>query len=206
MSTADRYRQPDDVLPGSARWYAIRVNANCERRAVDVLRAKGYESLVPLGWHYRTWANRLRKVERAMIPGYVFSRFDPQFRMPILTAPGVAYIVGTRSGPIPVDPHELAAICRIAESAAIAEPWPFLTVGQIVSLESGPLRGVRGRLVSQGRDTKVVVSITLLQRSVAVEVDRSWICPTRESEFDGARVPIDAGFAPVEWDPSAKRL
>ena len=163
-------------------WFAVRVNSNCERRTVTALTGKGYESFVPLCWQYRNWSNRIRKVERAMIPGYVFSRFNPEDRLPILTIPGVTYIVGTSAGPLPVDPDELAALRRIAESSALAEPWPFLSAGQVVKLASGPLRGLCGRLVSTSRDTKVVVSVTLLQRSVAVEVERSWIRPADETQ------------------------
>ena len=82
------------------------------------------------------------------------------------------------------DQDELAAIRRIAESSALAEPCPYLSEGSIVSLEDGPLRGLRGRLVSSGLDSRVVVSITLLQRSVAVMVDRRWVRPIGEREWD----------------------
>lgn len=167
-------------------WFAVRVNANCERRTVAALTGKGFESFVPLCWQYRNWSNRTRKVERALMPGYVFSRFDPDFRLPILTIPGVAYIVGTSSGPVPVDPDELQAIRKVAESSAIAEPWPFLSAGQFVTLDNGPLRGLCGRLVSTGKDMKVVVSVTLLQRSVAVEVDRAWVRPASQQDLTQA--------------------
>ena len=182
-----------DTIPNasdsdSARWYALRVRPNSERRTVAALEAKGFEAIVPLCWRYRTWANRLRKVQRAMIPGYVFVRFEAQLRMPILTVPGVCYIVGTRSGPVPVDPDELVVIRRIADSPAMSEPWPFLSVGQTVSLEGGPLRGIYGRLISQGKNLKVIVSISLLQRSVAVEVDRCWVRPSSESANRAAAV------------------
>jgi transcription antitermination factor NusG len=89
----------------------------------------------------------------------------------------VVYVVGTRSGPLPVDPEELATVRRIADLAAVAEPWPFLAEGQPVTLEHGPLRGITGVLVSIKTGWKVVVSVTLLQRSVAVEVDRAWVRP-----------------------------
>ena len=161
-------------------WFAIRVNPNCERSTVSSLKAKGYESFVPLCREFRNWANRVRKVERAIFQGYVFCQFDPAVRLPILTTPGVAQIVGTSSGPVAVDPRELSAIRRIANSFATPEPWPFLTAGVPVTIDAGPFRGISGRLVSTRSSLKVVVSVTLLQRSVAVEVDRSWIHPTNE--------------------------
>ena len=165
-------------------WYAIHVNSNCERRVGAALRSKGYESFVPLCVQFRNWSNRIRQVERTLIPGYVFGRFDPERRLPILTIPGVAYIVGTRAGPVPVDPSELAAISKIAASPAGAEPWPYIAAGQMVTVENGPLRGLHGRLISANNDWRVVVSISLLQRSVAVEVDRSWIRPAAGWEAD----------------------
>jgi transcription antitermination factor NusG len=120
---------------------------------------------------------------RALIPGYVFARFDPNKRLPILTVPGVAYVIGTRSGPAPVDIEELEAIRRIADSSSAAEPWPYVAVGQTVMLEDGPLRGLRGKLVSVSSHLKVIVSITLLQRSVSVEVDRRWVRRSDEHEW-----------------------
>ena len=172
-----------DPSAGADDWYAIYVNPNCERRVAHALTGKGFESYLPLCWQYRNWSNRVRKVERALMPGYVFSRFCSQKRLPILTVPGVVYIVGTRSGPTPVDPDELAAVRQVAESSRMAEPWPFLAAGKLVTLEYGPLRGVTGRLISAGSGLKVVVSISLLQRSVAVEVDRSWVSPVNEGRF-----------------------
>jgi transcriptional antiterminator NusG len=165
-------------------WFAIRVNAKCERKVNDSLEGKGFESYFPRYWQHRNWGQRERKVERALFPGYVFGRFVPHNRLPILTIPGVAYIVGTSAGPAPVDMDELAAVRRITESSAMAEPYPYLEEGSIVSLDGGPLRGLRGRLVSDDRDLRVIVSITLLQRSVSVLVDRRWVRPIGEREWD----------------------
>src|SRR5207237_10411693 len=117
------------------------------------------------------------------IPGYVIAQFNLEKRLPVLTIPGVAYIVGTRSSPLPVDPDELAAIRRIAESSSAVEPWPFLAVGQTVMLEDGPLRGLRGKLISVSDQLKVIVSVSLLQRSIAVEVDRRWVRQSDEDEW-----------------------
>ena len=158
-------------------WYAICVNSNCERHVGAALKSKGYESFVPLCWQFRNWSNRIRQVQRTLIPGYVFGRFNAEKRLPILTIPGVAYIVGTRTGPLPVDPNELADVRKIAATSTGPEPWPFIAAGQMVAVEKGPLRGLHGRLISVNTDWKVVVSISLLQRSVAVEVDRSCVRP-----------------------------
>lgn len=170
--------------PDMSDWYAVRVNANSEHRTANALKGKGFDSYLPQFCQYRCWGKRVRKVQRALFPGYVFACFNPNDRLPILTIPGVAYIVGTSQGPLPVDVAELAAVRKIAESDALAEPYPFLTVGDWVALADGPLRGLRGRLVSLGPDLRVVVSISLLQRSIAVAVDRRWLRPAGEGEWD----------------------
>ncbi len=163
-------------------WYAVHVKPNCERTVAAAMEGKGYEAFLPLCWEYRNWAQRVRKVERTVIPGYVFGRFDPGKRLPIMTIPGVTYIVGTRSGPLPVNAEELAAIQRIVQTSVPAEPWPFLVVGEFVTLTFGPLRGLTGRLLETKGRWRIVISVTLLQRSVAVEVDRSWVRAANSAE------------------------
>ena len=176
------YSKPADSsvydIPGD--WFALRVNATAEQRTVTALEGKGFEAYLPQYCEYRNWGHRLRKVQRALFPGYVFARFCSTLRLPILTIPTVSYILGTSAGPTPVDPDEFAAVRRIAECGAMAEPFPFLSHGDFVSIEGGPLRGLTGRLVSLGKDLRVVVSISLLQRSIAVTIDRRWVRPASE--------------------------
>ena len=95
----------------------------------------------------------------------------------MLVIPGVFYIV--QSGKLfpAVDEQEILALQRIVSSDLYALPWPFLKAGQKVCLEEGPLRGLTGILTSATDNPKVVVSVTLLQRSVAVEIDRRWVQP-----------------------------
>jgi transcription antitermination factor NusG len=160
-------------------WYAIRVRSNRERCTAASLEGKGLPWFLPLCRERRNWANRIRIVERPLIPGYVFGRFDPDKRLPILTIPGVVHVVGTEAGPLPIDPDEMAALQRIASSPVFAEYWPFLSIGQNVVIDAGPLCGLKGKLVSCKSDWRLVVSVTLLQRSVAVVVEREWVRPDR---------------------------
>ncbi|MCX6621817.1 MAG: NusG-like protein [Acidobacteria bacterium] len=160
-------------------WYAIRVRSNRERCAAASLEAKGLRCFLPLCRERRNWANRVRIVDRPLIPGYVFSRFNPENRLPILMIPGIVHILGTPAGPLPIDPREIAALQRIVSSPLFAERWPFLSVGQDVSIDAGPLCGLKGKLVAFKSDWRLVVSVTLLQRSVAVVVERDWVRPDR---------------------------
>jgi len=86
-------------------------------------------------------------------------------------------VVGTGKTPVPVDESEIAALQSIVVSRLQARPWPFLQVGQRVRIEQGPLYGVEGILLDSKKRDRLVVSVTLLQRSVAVEIDGDWAVP-----------------------------
>lgn len=152
-------------------WYAVRVRARQEDLVAGALTQKGYEVLLPKYTCRKRWSDRVKQVELPLFPGYLFSRFDIHNRLPMLVTPGVMSIVGAGHTFLPVDPHEIAAIERIVGADVKAEPWEYLHIGQRVRIEAGPLRGVEGILAGVNERHRLVVSITLLQRSVAVEID-----------------------------------
>jgi transcription antitermination factor NusG len=184
-------RQPGcfctDQNAPSLKWYAIRVASNFEKATAQALRGRGIEEFLPLYSRLRHTPNgSSRQVELALFPGYVFGRFDVYNRLPILTIPGVMHIVGFGRTPVPVDADELAALKRILDSRLLVEPWPFMKVGERISIERGPLRGLKGTVLVFKGTYRLIASITLLQRSVAAEIDResvrplpSRICPIR---------------------------
>lgn len=93
----------------------------------------------------------------------------------IVTAPGVIRIVGDGVGPLAIPAHEIEAIQRIVATNLATEPWPIPQIGQRVRIEFGPLRGIEGVMLLAKNEQRLVVSITLLQRAVAVEIDYSLI-------------------------------
>ncbi len=103
----------------------------------------------------------------------------------MLTIPGVLHFVGIGKAPMPVEECEITAIQAAVQSGLVTEPWPFLEVGQRVRLEEGPLAGLEGILVAEAKQERLVVSVTLLKRSVAVTIDRHWATPldTGEKHF-----------------------
>ncbi|MCI0423321.1 MAG: NusG-like protein [Acidobacteria bacterium] len=137
----------------------------------SLLHSKGYEEFLPLYRSRRRWSDRMKAIEKPLFPGYVFCRFDVQKRLPILMTPGVRLIAGIGKTPLPVNDSEMAALQLIVQSGLQAEPWPFLQVGQRVRIERGSLQGVEGILMAIKKPYRLVVSVTLLQRSVAVELD-----------------------------------
>lgn len=110
-------------------------------------------------------------MELALFPGYLFCRFDPLVRLPVLKTPGVIQAVGCNRTPVAIEEKEIQAIQRMVESGLPTQPWPYLAIGDRAQIRSGALRGLEGILVSVKGNRRLVLSVTLLQRSVAVELD-----------------------------------
>jgi len=158
-------------------WFALRVKARAEKVVSVLTRQKGFEEFLPLYQCRRRWSDRFKSVELPLFPGYVFCRFDPEFRLPLLTIPGVAGIVGIGKAPAPIDSTEIATIQAAVGAGLLTEPYPFLEVGQRVRLAEGPLAGLEGFLVEVRKQQRIAVSVSLLKRSVAVEIERNWVRP-----------------------------
>jgi transcription antitermination factor NusG len=163
--------------PTSESWFALRVKPHFEKLVASVAHNKGFEEFLPLHRSRRRWSDRYQSVELPLFPGYVFCRLDPQYRLPLLTIPGVLHFVGIGKVPAPVDEAEIVAIRTALQAGLGAEPWPFLETGQLVKIEDGPLAGMEGLLVEVRKQQRLVVSVTLLQRSIAVEIERDWAKP-----------------------------
>ena len=175
-------------IPGnSERWFAIRVKSRYEKLVASMARNKGFEEFLPLYQCRRRWSDRMKTVELPLFPGYVFCHVDPQNRLPLLTIPGVVHFVGMGRTPVPLEDAEVAAIQAAVRSGLSTEPWPFLEAGQHVRLEEGPLAGVEGIFVGTSKQDRLVVSVTLLKRSVAVSIERHWAMPV---DANGRPLPV----------------
>ena len=152
-------------------WFAIWVKGRAEQNVAAHLRGRGLDPYVPTYVERRQWSDRIRVAELPLFPGYIFCRFDPSDRLPILTAPGVIQILGAGKTLLPVHEDEMQAIQAITRSGLPKRPWPYMQVGQRVRIGSGPLRGVEGILIEIRGGHRLVASVELLRRSVAVEVD-----------------------------------
>jgi transcription antitermination factor NusG len=161
----------------SEHWYALQVRPRFERHVQTHLEDKGYEVFYPTYTSTRQWSDRVKSLSFPLFPGYVFCRFNVHARLPILITPGVNQVVGSGKTPITVDEGELAAIRRVMQSGVAAQPWPYLKVGETVQIENGPLEGLTGIVTRIKSSDRLVVSISLLMRSVAVELDTHWIKP-----------------------------
>ena len=158
-------------------WYALRVKSNFEWVTASILREKGFREFLPVYKAKVRWSDRVKLAERPLFPGYLFCQFDASQRLPIVSTPGVVHVVGVGKRPVAIDKQEMEAISTIVRSGGPAMPWPFLQVGERVLVERGPLAGLEGMLVSLKSSCRIVVTISLLQRSIAVEIEREWVRP-----------------------------
>jgi transcription antitermination factor NusG len=181
----------------SYSWYALRVRSRYDNTVASHLRARGYESFAPLYKCRRRWSDRFKEIELPLFPGYVFCRFNPLDRLPILSVPGIVHVVGVGRSPVPIDGTEIAAIQAAVKSGLPRQPWPLLQVGRRVRIEYGPLCGVEGILLSFRGHQRLILSVTLLQRSVAVQVDEAWVQPMLQEHPTSHGPVISQGLSPL---------
>ena len=158
-------------------WYAIHVRAKFEKAAAESLTRKGYECLLPSYRERRNWSDRTKVLELPLFPGYVFSRFDVEVRLPILQTPGVLAVAGVGRIPQPLDSMEIEQIRKVTAIDHPAQPWPYLKVGQRVAITAGPLAGVEGLLAQVRGETRVVLQVSLLEQAISVVVDSDGVRP-----------------------------
>ena len=163
-------------------WYALHVKPRFEKYVQTHLQEKGYEVFLPTYTSKRKWSDRVKEISLPLFPSYLFCRFQIHSRLPILVTPGVNFIVGVGKSPTAVDEDEINAIRTVIGSGVATQPWPYLNVGQSVRVEDGPLEGLSGIVTRiKGKD-RLIVSVSLLMRSVAVELERTSIKPLGRSE------------------------
>jgi transcription antitermination factor NusG len=167
------------VISAELRWFAIQVRTRYEKQVAQSIESKNIRTFLPLYAARRRWSDRTKEVHVPLFDGYVFCQLDPCERMPVLVTPGVLQFVGIGKTPVPVEQGEIAAIQKLVQFGSVVRPWPFLREGERVRVDDGPLRNVEGILLRGEDADEVVVSITLLQRSVAVKIDRALVTPIR---------------------------
>ena len=159
------------------RWYAAYVCSRHEKQVVFQLQERRVQSFLPVYRSIRRWKDRRKELDLVLFPGYVFVRIDLKDRLRVLQLPGVVRIVGFNGHPTPLPDAEIESLSSGLASGIRAEPHPYLKVGQRVSIRHGPLAGASGVLVRRKDRFRVVLSIDLIMRSVAVEVDEADIEP-----------------------------
>lgn len=167
------------TLGSALRWYAVTVHHQHEKTIARHLTDVGMESFLPLYRTKRTWSDRVKELDIPLFPRFVFARYAFQNRANVLRIPGVRGIVGFGKETAYISETEIAALKAMVSSGLPVQPWPYLKIGDWVRITRGPLQGLEGTLVRQKDSWRVVVSVDLLQRSVAAEVSRLVITPAK---------------------------
>jgi transcription antitermination factor NusG len=152
-------------------WFAIQVRPKYEFITSTILRAKGYEELVPAYQSTRQWSDRRKKIIVPIFTGYVFCRFNSQICVQILTTPGVIRIVGVGNRIVQIEDSEIEAIKMAVKSGEALFSIPYLNVGDRVMVNQGPMAGVQGILLRYSNRHQLVLSVDIIQGSVAMEID-----------------------------------
>jgi transcription antitermination factor NusG len=163
--------------PDQGSWYALYTCPRHEKRVVQQIEQHRISCFLPLYRSVRRWKDRRKELELALFPGYVFVRIALQDRLRVLQLASVVRFVSFNGRPLPLPLGEMEALMNGLRSGVRAEPHPYLTVGRRVRVKHGPLAGSQGILVRRKDKFRVVLSLELIMRSVAVEVDEADVEP-----------------------------
>jgi transcription antitermination factor NusG len=168
---------PESVLPGTmtddTAWFAVQTRSRSEKKVASQFEVKGIETFLPLMREVHAWSDRRKLVLQPLFPGYVFVHVNPtpQLRPPILTTMGVCGFVGARGAGLPIPEKQILDIRTVVTNPVSFAHHPYLRIGQRVRVHGGCLNGIEGTLVSRNTERTLVVSIELLRRSVAVQIN-----------------------------------
>jgi transcription antitermination factor NusG len=156
-------------------WYALHVYLRSEKTVARLLEKKGYEVYLPL--FAPSDSEQEARREEPLFPGYLFCRMDAARALPVVTTPGVKHIVGYGARPVPIQEEQIIALRKMVASGFQLHPVSHLPVGQKVEIRRGPLRGICGVLHQIHSETRFVLTIDLLGRSVAVVLSADAVAP-----------------------------
>jgi transcription antitermination factor NusG len=158
------------------QWFVATVKPQHEATVAQGFNLREMEQFSPTYEMQRQNRQASRRTMRPpLFPGYVFCRFRRLERAAVLKTPGVTSIISFGGNPVAISEEEIERVRIMIASGRAIRPWPYLERGSSVLIESGPLRGVEGIVVEADGDLNVVVSITLLQRSVCVRIERETV-------------------------------
>ena len=175
---SSRDRIVEEVNEEGLVWVALTVIPRKEGVTAKTLRLRGYDCFLPLYSVKRRWSDRIKTVELPLFPGYVFCRLNPLNRLPILKISSVMGIAGSARTLEPVPDEEIVALQAVCRPGNQIVPYPFLMVGARVRIQEGPFKDLEGILLEE-KPARLVLSVVLLQRSLAINIDREWVAPVR---------------------------
>lgn len=170
------HAQPGERNSG-AHWYAIWTRAQHEKQVHEYLRQRSIEVFLPTVSRWSRWKDRKKHIEWPLFPGYCFAHFGPADHPRVLRCKSVVAVLGNQQGPTQIPESEIEAIRRLIHARLAYDPCPHIKEGTLVEVVHGPLQGVVGRLVRKGSHARLVLSVTLINQGVSVEVDAADVRP-----------------------------
>lgn len=183
-----------DIGSKSATWFALYTRHQHEKVVAQYLSRKGMIVLLPLYTEAHRWKDRVREVSLPLFPNYVFVSGGFERKAEVLSMPGIYDFVRFGGSPAPIPGREIEMVRRVVERGQHVEPYPFLNTGDRVRVKSEPLKGLEGILIRRKNSYRLVLSIELLARSIAVEVDAFDVEPVIVSSAAHRLPAIAAGF------------
>lgn len=153
------------------RWFAVQTLSRHEKVVRSQLEMRNVESFLPTMRRLSQWTDRKKEIEVPLFAGYCFARFSLADRLPVLQSQGVVCVVGSGGRPEPILDEEIESLRKLISSPSDYVSCPYLREGMLVEVISGPLQGVKGRLVREAKPCRLVLSISLIQRAVTIEID-----------------------------------
>jgi transcription antitermination factor NusG len=173
MPTSQELPGAQQAADSPGLWYAVYTKSNYEKKVASLLSHRGITNYLPVWKEMHSWTDRRKVVDVPVFRGYVFARFEDsgRNRLTILQTPGVARIVSTCGGIEPIPEGEIVAVQQLLTSGVKCAPHPFLQEGDWVRVTKGPLQGVEGLFLRQKGPTRLLISVSLISQSVAVEIE-----------------------------------
>ncbi len=165
------------LIDQDRHWFAFRVKPRHEKAVLQALRSRQMEPYLPMYRSQRRWSDRVKEVELPLFGGYLFCKMEIGERGHVLSVPGVRAVVGFGNIPAAIPDAQIGTVRQMEAAGLPMMPWPFLETGQLVRIQGGPLDGLEGTLAAGSDSWRVVVNVELLQRGVAVTVERSQVFP-----------------------------
>jgi transcription antitermination factor NusG len=170
----------EDFAPEASfqpHWYAAYTRANHERRVAQALAERGVEHFLPQYQSRRKWKDREVELSLPLFPGYVFVRMALELKLRVLQVPGVACLVNFAGKPAVVPAEEFGRIQELLNRKVLATPHPYLNVGRRARVLDGPFAGLEGIVIRRNKRNRLVISLDLIERSIAVELGEANLEP-----------------------------
>lgn len=158
-------------------WYALYTCPRHEKRVAEQIEQRHIACFLPLYRSVRRWKDRSKELELALFPGYVFVRIELQDKIQVLKVPGAVRLVTFNGQPAALPEQEIECLRNRQSNSSNIEPHPYLRVGRRVRVRSGPMQGLEGIIRRNKDKCRVVFSLDLIMRSVAIEVDEADLEP-----------------------------